>query len=233
MTATAPEQVRDLFDRIAPVYDRFNDRLSFGLHRVWKQMTVNWSGARPGDRVLDLCCGSGDLAVLLARRVGRDGAVTGLDFSQELLNQAARRPDLVSLPLTIDWKLGDALRLPQTDASIDAITMGYGLRNVGDIPRALAEIRRVLKPGRRAALLDMHRPEETILRGFQQWYLEHWVQPAANDCGLHDEYAYIGPSLDRFPTGPEQEALARQVGFRRVRHYPIAAGMMGVLVVEA
>ncbi|HSM84388.1 MAG TPA: bifunctional demethylmenaquinone methyltransferase/2-methoxy-6-polyprenyl-1,4-benzoquinol methylase UbiE [Nodosilinea sp.] len=230
-SAPAAADIQGLFDRIAPVYDRLNERLSFGLHRVWKRMAVRWSGAAPGHRALDVCCGSGDLALLLARQVGATGSVVGVDFSAELLAVAAVRSHQAYLPAPLHWVQGDALALPIETASIDAATMGYGLRNLTDIPQGLAELRRVLKPGASAAILDFHRPQGALAEQFQRWYLDALVVPTAQQMGLTDEYAYIGPSVERFPTGPEQVALARQVGFAQAVHYPIAAGLMGVLVV--
>jgi demethylmenaquinone methyltransferase/2-methoxy-6-polyprenyl-1,4-benzoquinol methylase len=108
--------------------------------------------------------------------------------------------------------------------------MGYGLRNVTDIPRCLKELHRVLKPGAKAAILDFHQPENLQFRAFQQWYLDNIVVPAARHFGLTEEYAYISPSLDRFPPGQEQVKLARTAGFATATHYPIANGMMGILV---
>ncbi len=230
--------IQGLFDRIAPVYDSLNERLSFGLHRVWKRMAVRWCGAAPGHTALDVCCGSGDLAIMLARQVGKSGTVYGVDFSAELLGMAEGRWAKLSRPgrsphtPQIHWVQGDALALPTGDSSIDAATMGYGLRNLTDIPQGLAELRRVLKPGASAAILDFHRPQGALAEQFQRWYLDALVVPTAQGMGLTDEYAYIGPSVDRFPTGPEQVALAHQVGFERAVHYPIAAGLMGVLVVS-
>jgi demethylphylloquinol methyltransferase len=220
------EEIQAIFDRIAPQYDALNDALSLGLHRIWKQMTVSWSEARSGAVCLDICCGSGDVARLLAQQVGKSGRVYGLDFScQQLAIAQSKYPHL---PIT--WLEGDALHLPFDDGYFDAITMSYGLRNVVDISASLKEILRVLKPGAKAAILDFHRPQNSQLRTFQQWYLDHFVVPTAQRFGLREEYAYISPSLDRFPTGSEQISLAVQAGFGQVTHYAIAGGMMGVLV---
>ncbi len=225
------DQIRTIFDRIAPVYDQLNTTLSLGQHRIWKLMTVKWSGAKPGDRCLDVCCGSGDLTQLLADRVGVNGHVYGVDFAPAQLEVARQRTQTHYPHLPITWVEGDALNLPFPDHHFDAITMGYGLRNVTDISRSLAELHRVLQPGATAAILDFHRPANSAVRAFQQWYLGAIVVPTARQFGLTDEYAYIAPSLDRFPRGPEQVKLAREVGFSTVTHYPIAGGTMGVLVV--
>ncbi|MEO1427596.1 MAG: bifunctional demethylmenaquinone methyltransferase/2-methoxy-6-polyprenyl-1,4-benzoquinol methylase UbiE [Cyanobacteria bacterium J06633_8] len=224
-------EIRSIFNRIAPVYDQLNDWLSFGQHRIWKEMTVKWSAAKTGDKVLDLCCGSGDLAFRLARRVGTSSHVQAVDFSPELLEVArGRSKDYYPTP-NISWIEADVLQLPFDDNQFDAATMGYGLRNVTDIPRCLKELHRVLKTGATCAILDFNRPENTLMRGFQQWYLDNLVVPAATQMGLKEEYAYINPSLERFPSGRELLEIAGKAGFAQTVHYPIANGMMGVLVV--
>ncbi|BAZ80628.1 ubiquinone/menaquinone biosynthesis methyltransferase [Sphaerospermopsis kisseleviana NIES-73] len=225
-------EIRNIFDRIAPVYDQLNDWLSLGQHRIWKEMTVKWSGAKPGDTCLDLCCGSGDLTFRLARRAGMTGKVYGVDFSCNLLTTAKERCQSHYPQPPITWIEADVLNLPFDDHQFDAITMGYGLRNVKDIPRSLQEIYRVLKPGGKAAILDFHRPNNETFRAFQQWYLDNLVVPLATNLGVKEEYAYISPSLDRFPIGKDQVALAQKVGFVNATHYPISNGMMGVLVID-
>ena len=232
-------EIQSIFNRIAPVYDQLNDWLSLGQHRIWKEMAVKWSAAKPGDTALDLCCGSGDLALRLARRVGATGKVYGVDFSANLLEKAKERSQkqypqaALALPnLGIAWVEADVLNLPFDDNQFDAATMGYGLRNVKDIPRSLQELYRVLKPGAKAAILDFHRPSNPQLRALQQLYLDSFVVPVASYLGLKEEYAYISPSLDRFPIGKEQIELAHQVGFAVATHYPIVNGMMGMLVVS-
>jgi ubiquinone/menaquinone biosynthesis methyltransferase len=229
-SAPTASEIRDLFDRIAPVYDQLNNWFSLGQHQIWKGMTVRWSDPQAGDTCLDLCCGSGDLAQLLARQVGATGHVYGVDFSPGLLAIAHQRVENKNPPLPISWIEANALDLPFEDNFFDAATMGYGLRNVTDISQALRELYRVLKPGAKAAILDFHRPDEPMLLAIQKWYLAHVVVPTAQQFGLTDEYAYIAPSLSRFPRGSEQIGLAEKAGFTAV-HYPLAFGTMGVLVV--
>jgi demethylphylloquinol methyltransferase len=230
MTYTSTD-IQAIFNRIAPVYDRLNNDLSLGMHWVWKQMTVSWSEAKAGDICLDLCCGSGDITQLLAKRVGTTGTVIGADFAPAQLTIAAERIAKIYPPLAnINWVEADALDLPFADNYFDAATMGYGLRNVTDIPRSLAELHRVLRTDAKVAILDFHRPSNKLVRRFQQWYLDTIVVPKAAQLGMTDEYAYLNPSLDRFPTGTEQIKLGLAAGFSQAIHYPIASGMMGVLV---
>lgn len=220
-------EVQALFDRIAPVYNQLNDWLSLGQHRVWKLMAVKWSEATLGDTCLDVCCGSGDIAQLLAKRVGSRGKVYGLDFSAQQLQVAQ---ESTPLDLTINWLEGDALALPFTDNYFDAATMGYGLRNVVDIPQALGELYRVIKPQAKVAILDFHKPSSELVNSFQQWYLGNIVVPMAERFNFTAEYAYLMPSLERFPDRLQQIKLAKAAGFTEVVHYPIAFGLMGVLV---
>ena len=227
-----PQHVQAIFDRVAPVYDALNHWLSLGQHRIWKAMAVKWSNAGAGDAALDLCCGSGDLVQLLAQRVGSEGRVVGVDFSSAQLAIAQQRSQGWHAPCALDWVEADSLNLPFPDRQFDAATLSYGLRNVTHIPTCLNELHRVLKPGATAAILDFHRPSNPHQRAFQQWYLANIVVPIAQHFNLAEEYAYIAPSLDKFPIGPEQVSLALKAGFTAATHYPIANDMMGVLVVR-
>jgi demethylmenaquinone methyltransferase/2-methoxy-6-polyprenyl-1,4-benzoquinol methylase len=227
---TSASHIQALFDRIAPVYDQMNDWLSLGQHRIWKQMTVNWSAPRSGTICLDVCCGSGDLARLLAWQVGKTGQVFGVDFAAAQLAIARQRTSQLIQPFPITWVQADVLNLPFEANQFDAATMGYGLRNITDILGSLRELHRVLKPGAKIAILDFNRPNNSQTRMFQQWYLDTIVVPVAEYFDLRDEYAYINPSLERFPTGLKQVDLAKQAGFITATHYVIARGLMGVLV---
>ncbi len=224
-----PSAVRELFEQIAPRYDRLNDLLSLGLHRLWKRRAVLWLRPSPGQTLLDLCCGTGDLALLLAARVRPGGRVLGLDAASAPLalaaGRAARQP---WLPL--EWHQADALATELPSGGADGAVMAYGLRNLADPGAGLRELRRVLRPGGRAAVLDFNRPPSgAVVAGFQRGYLRRVVVPAARVFALEEHYAYLEASLERFPSAVEQENLASAAGFRSVRHRPLAAGLMGLL----
>ena len=225
-----PEQVRDLFDRIAPSYDRLNDALSLGLHRLWKRQAMAWLKPEPAQRLLDLCCGTGDLALVLAEKVRPGGLVLGLDAAAAPLRQArqraARRP---WLPL--EFRQGDALDTGLVDGWADGAVMAYGLRNLADAAAGLRELRRLLRPGGRAAVLDFNRAadSESTTGVFQRFYLRRLVVPLARRAGLEAQYAYLEDSIARFPSGDEQCRLAREAGFAQAHHRPLAAGQMGLL----
>ncbi len=229
-----PDAVRQLFEQIAPSYDRLNDTLSLGLHRLWKRQALAYLAPRPGQRLLDLCCGTGDLALILAEKVRPGGQVLGLDAAEAPLElargRAAQQP---WLPL--DWRLGDALATGLPDGWADGAVIAYGLRNLADPLAGLRELRRLLRPGGRAAVLDFNRPEDSagLVARFQRFYLRQLVVPLARQADLEAHYAYLEESLARFPTGLEQEALARQAGFARGHHRPLAGGQMGLLELVA
>ncbi|CCH66159.1 Ubiquinone/menaquinone biosynthesis methyltransferase UbiE [Richelia intracellularis HH01] len=231
MITTSSNEIRNMFDQIAPIYDDLNDWLSFGQHHIWKEMTVKWSGAKLGDTCLDLCCGSGDLVFKLTRHIGKKGLVYGVDFSAAQLAIAQKRSRKEYHASPINWIEGDALQLPLDNNTFDAITMAYGLRNVKDIPQCMKEVHRVLKPGKKAAILDFHRPQSNLAIGFQNWYLDNIVVPVGSWIGYQEEYTYIKSSLDCFPRGKEQVEIALKVGFTQATHYSIVNDMMGVLVV--
>uniref|UniRef100_A0A7N2LAD1 Menaquinone biosynthesis methyltransferase ubiE-like protein n=1 Tax=Quercus lobata TaxID=97700 RepID=A0A7N2LAD1_QUELO len=154
------------FGRIAPVYDNLNDLLSLGQHRLWKRMTVSWTGAKMGDCALDLCCGSGDLAFLLSEKVGSNGKpFLVVEFS--------------ALILKILWVEGDALELPFSDGYFDAVTMGYGLRNVVDKERAMQEMFKVLKPGSRVSVLDFNKSTQPFTNLIQDIEFNAIMVPVA------------------------------------------------------
>jgi len=234
-------RVREMFSRVAWRYDLVNDVMSFGLHRGWKRQTVDIALSGAADRrprVLDLCCGSGDLCFLEERRGA--GAVVGADFTLPMLAVARRRKREGASPGGDDARRGaqfvqaDALALPFPDASFDAITIGYGLRNIADLPRALSEMRRVLAPGGRAVVLDFGKPDNWIVAALYRAFLRT-MMPAIGWLfhGDPETYSYIPASLQQFPAQRGVKALMREAGFSNVRYENRLLGTMGINVGEA
>jgi demethylmenaquinone methyltransferase/2-methoxy-6-polyprenyl-1,4-benzoquinol methylase len=213
----APDGVRRMFDRIAPVYDAMNRIMTAGLDRRWRRLTAQ-SVAAPGARVLDACCGTGDLAVACAR----EGAVvTGLDFSEPMLERARRKaPEL-------DWVSGDALALPFDDGTFDGATVGFGVRNVEDLERGLRELRRVLRSGGRVGILEITRPRGLLAPFYRLWF-DGVVPLLGKLLPGGSAYTYLPASVRRFP-GPEDLAdLMGGVGFGDVEYRLLAGGIVAL-----
>jgi len=205
----APDAVRTMFDRIAPVYDLMNRAMTGGLDLRWRRLAAA-AAVRPGDAVLDAACGTGDLAVADLRAGA--GRVTGLDFAPRMLDRARRKSSAIS------WVQGDLLALPFPDGSFDAATIGFGIRNVADLDGGLRELRRVLRPGGRLAILEITRPRG-ILRPFFSLWFDRLVPFAGRVLPGGSAYAYLPESVRRFPGAEElAEAVGRagfgDVGFR-------------------
>jgi len=200
-----PDEVRTMFDRIAPVYDPMNRLMTAGLDRRWRRLTAA-AVVSPGDRVLDACCGTGDLAVA-GRKAG--GHVTGLDFSERMLERARRKD------AAVEWVRGDLLALPFPAASFDAATVGFGVRNVEDLDAGLRELARVVRPGGRLGCLEITRPRGLLRPFFRLWF-DGIVPLAGKVLPGGAAYTYLPASVRRFP-GPEDLAAAMErSGFRDV-----------------
>jgi demethylmenaquinone methyltransferase/2-methoxy-6-polyprenyl-1,4-benzoquinol methylase len=230
-------KVREMFSRIAWRYDLVNDVMSFGLHRLWKRQTV--AMALPGGtarRVLDLCCGSGDLCFLAEDRGA--ASVVGVDFTLPMLAVAGRRKRKGGLPDAAESRSqfvqADALALPFADRTFDAITISYGLRNIADLDAALREMRRVLAPGGRAVVLDFGKPDNALAGGAYRAFLRT-MMPAVGWLfhGDPETYRYIPASLERFPAQRGVETSMRAAGFANVRYENRLLGTMGINVGEA
>jgi demethylmenaquinone methyltransferase/2-methoxy-6-polyprenyl-1,4-benzoquinol methylase len=217
-TGTLPaEGVRTMFDRIAPVYDAMNHLMTAGLDRRWRRVAAE-AVVRPGDRVLDACCGTGDFALADARAGGR---VTGLDFSEQMLERARAKSSAV------EWVQGDALALPFEDGSFDAATVGFGVRNLESLERGLAELRRVLRPGGQLGVLEITRPRGALAPFYRLWF-ERGVPVVGRVVSGSSAYTYLPASVRRFP-GPEDLAgLLRQAGFGEVRYRLFARGIVAL-----
>jgi len=212
-----PEGVRAMFDRIAPVYDAMNRLMTAGLDRRWRRRTAA-AVVRPADRVLDVCCGTGDLALAAAEAGGR---VTGIDFSAPMLERARRKSS------DVDWVEGDALALPFADDSFDAVTIGFGLRNLPDVERGLAELGRVLRPEGRLAILEITRPRGLLVPFYRFWF-DGVIPLAGKVLPGGSAYSYLPASVRRFP-GPEGLAkLLDEAGFAELRWRLFAGGIVAL-----
>jgi demethylmenaquinone methyltransferase/2-methoxy-6-polyprenyl-1,4-benzoquinol methylase len=226
-------KVREMFSLLAGRYDLINDVMSAGLHRKWKRDTVRLAleGRREPVRLLDLCCGTGDLA-FLTEEADAGARVTGADFTMPMLAVAKRRR--AAERRRSRFVQADALRLPFRSGAFDALTIGYGLRNVADLERALAEMRRVLAPEGRAVVLDFGKPSNKMAALVYGGFLRT-VMPLMGWLFHRDPetYLYIPESLRSFPAQKGIEALMRRSGFVNVRHENRLLGTMGLNVGEA
>jgi demethylmenaquinone methyltransferase/2-methoxy-6-polyprenyl-1,4-benzoquinol methylase len=235
-------KVHELFSRIAPRYDLINDLQSFGLHRYWKRRVVRLARPQPGQRALDLCCGTGDLALALARRGAQ---VAGLDFSEQMLDAAQRRdsrsrtqepeaePHASRSPQhgspSPRFVRGDAQRIPFPDNSFDIVTIGYGLRNLANWEMGLREMRRVANPGGRLVVLDFGKPDNALWRGLYFGYLKLFVPWLGRIfCGSAGAYAYILESLKHYPAQHAVAAKMRELGLANVRVISLLGGAMSI-----
>jgi demethylmenaquinone methyltransferase/2-methoxy-6-polyprenyl-1,4-benzoquinol methylase len=212
-----PEGVRSMFDRIAPVYDAMNRLMTAGLDRSWRRSTVE-AVVRPGDRVLDACCGTGDLAIAAA---AAGAEVTGVDFSKPMLERARRKGP------GVDWIEGDALALPFEAGSFDAATVGFGARNLSDLEAGLRELRRVLRPGGRLAILEITRPQGMLAPFYRLWF-DGVIPLAGKVLPGGSAYTYLPASVKRFP---DPQGLAKQLdeaGFDDIRWRLLAGGIVAL-----
>ncbi|HEY1564235.1 MAG TPA: bifunctional demethylmenaquinone methyltransferase/2-methoxy-6-polyprenyl-1,4-benzoquinol methylase UbiE [Gaiellaceae bacterium] len=217
------EGVQRMFDRIAPVYDAMNRVMTAGLDQRWRRATVR-QAVRPGDRVLDACCGTGDLAVA-ARKAGA-GEIVGVDFSERMLERARRKaPEL-------EWVQADVLALPFEDASFDSVVVGFGVRNVEDLEAGLRELRRVLRSGGRLGILEITTPRGLLAPFYRLWF-DRIVPLLGRLLPGGAAYTYLPASVRRFP-GPEDLAeLLGACGFGGVEFRLFAGGIVALHAGEA
>ncbi len=222
-TGTLPaNEVRAMFDRIAPVYDVMNRVMTVGLDLRWRRIAAE-AVVRPGDRVLDACCGTGDLAVACAKR---GGIVTGLDFSPAMLERARRK-----LP-SATWVEGDLLALPFEAGSFEAATVGFGVRNVADLEQGLVELRRVLVQGGRVAVLEITQPRGLLAPFYRLWF-DRIVPLLGRLLKGGAAYTYLPASVRRFPGPDELANLMGSAGFTEVSYRTFAGGIVALHVGDA
>jgi demethylmenaquinone methyltransferase / 2-methoxy-6-polyprenyl-1,4-benzoquinol methylase len=225
LVSKAPDRIAGMFDAIAGRYDLLNHLLSAGIDRRWRSRAVRALALAGTEQVLDLCTGTGDLAIAAA--TARPGAarVVGVDFAGAMLGVGHRKLSAIGLERRVTLVRADATRIPVRDATVDAVTIGFGIRNVEDMPAACREICRVLKPGGRLAILEFAVPTTPGLSACYLWYLRHVLPRIGRAISRHDAaYGYLPASIGAFATPDEFVTILRQQGFSDIAAVPLTFG---------
>ncbi|MCX6370793.1 MAG: bifunctional demethylmenaquinone methyltransferase/2-methoxy-6-polyprenyl-1,4-benzoquinol methylase UbiE [Solirubrobacterales bacterium] len=215
-------QVEAMFDRIAGVYDLMNSVMTAGLHHRWRRRAVDLARVGPGDNVLDVASGTGDLAIELAARVGAGGSVIGSDFSEQMLDRArVKAPQL-------EWVQANALALPYADGRFDAVTVGFGARNFSDLDAGLEEMVRVTRPGGRVVVLEITTPTRPPLSTFFRLWFDRLVPLIGRFAGDPDAYSYLPSSVRRFPDAGTLAQRLSDAGLNEVAYLLTAGGIIAI-----
>ena len=229
---TKKEEVREMFDNIAPKYDLLNHTLSMSIDRVWRRRVVGEvRRAKPG-RILDVATGTGDLAIAMARRI-RDVQVLGVDLSEQMLAVARRKIEARGLDGRIVLDRGDAERLAVADASVDVATVAFGVRNFGDLWAGLRELARTIKPGGKVVILEFSRPRNRVFRALYEFY-SYKILPRIGGLVSRDKraYEYLPASVGEFPAPEEFMAMMARAGFRNCRARSQSFGIAQIYIGE-
>lgn len=220
------QHVRSVFDSVAPSYDVMNDLMSAGLHRVWKRYTLTVANPQPGDQVLDIAGGTGDLSLAFAKKVGPTGRVVHTDINEAMLREGRNR--LLDLGVVLPTLVCDAEQLPFESNAFDFVSVAFGLRNMTHKDRALAEMQRVLKPGGKLLVLEFSRVAKPLEKAYD-WYsfniLPKLGRLVAND---EDSYRYLAESIRMHPGQEELRQLMKGAGFGHVDVHNLSAGVVAL-----
>ena len=218
--------VHGVFTRVASRYDVMNDLMSMGIHRVWKDAMMDWLAPRPGQHLLDVAGGTGDVAFRFLRRAGAGARATVLDMTDSMLQEGRKRAEAEQRAGALDWVVGDAMALPFADNSFDVYTVSFGIRNVTRIPDALREAWRVLRPGGRLMVLEFSQlPNPALQKAYDLYSFN--VIPAMGQIVANDResYQYLVESIRKFPDQESFAAMIRAAGFEQVRYRNLSMGI--------
>ena len=220
-------QVNRMFDRVAGNYDALNSVMTAGLHHRWRERAAARAELSRGDSALDICCGTGDLALELSHQVGPDGRVVGCDFSEPMLDLAREKAaGRQAAGVRFEW--ADALQLPYDSERFDAVTVGFGARNLGDLDRGLSEMARVLKPGGRAVILEITQPTRLPLSIFYSLWFDRIVPLLGAFSSEPEAYSYLPESVRSFPSPRGLAEKMAGTGFDRIRYTVLAGGIVAI-----
>ena len=218
-------KVQGMFAEIAPRYDFVNRMLSGGIDTWWRRITVKRAAPPSEGAILDVCTGTGDLALTYAAKVSSQVRVVGSDFCKPMLDRGIEKSAARNVP--VEWIEADAMNLPFPDAAFDLVTVAFGLRNIAEADRGLAEMARVCKPGGRLAILEFSLPENLFIRKSYLWYFRN-ILPRIGNMITHnhsDAYTYLNQSVEEFPSGEALATLIKKAGFDRVDQFPLTLGI--------
>jgi demethylmenaquinone methyltransferase/2-methoxy-6-polyprenyl-1,4-benzoquinol methylase len=220
-------QVNRMFDRVASNYDALNSVMTAGLHHRWRERAAERTGLGPGDSALDVCCGTGDLALELSGRVAPDGHVVGCDFSEPMLDLAREKAaERGANGVRFEW--ADALTLPYDGERFDAVTVGFGVRNLADLDRGLREMARVLKPDGRLVILEITQPTRPPLSLFYSLWFDRIVPLLGAFSSDPDAYSYLPESVRSFPSPHGLAEKMDRAGFEQIRYTVLAGGIIAI-----